>query len=136
MPKLETVSAELLRIVEDLPACRQTELLDFALFLKEKDEQSINLGEYDYGNFILRFRTPIQLFPTKDESGRLLRLEYPDLGIHVFAETREQLLEELWEQILFLWEDYALCCDDEMTLQSQILKKNLLKAIERVFNNA
>lgn len=131
MPKLETVSEELIRVVENLPAHRQTELLDFALFLKERGEQPFFLNEFNYGSFILRFRKPLRLFPTKDESGNLLCLKYPDLGIHVFAETKEKLLEELQEQILFLWDDYALGCDNEMTPKAQILKKNLLEAIER-----
>ena len=48
------------------------------------------------------------LEPTLDEeSGQLYTVIDQDLGIDVFATSREQLVEELAEQLLFAWDAYA-----------------------------
>jgi len=60
----------------------------------------------------------------------ILCIEYERLGIHVFADTREELVAELAEQICMLWDEYA-CEDDENLARAAIrLKKNLLGALE------
>ena len=62
----------------------------------------------EWGNRRLEFVPPLALEPTlDDESGRLYRLEDQHLGIDVFAPTREQLSDELAEQIVFQWDSYA-----------------------------
>lgn len=56
----------------------------------------------------LRIDPALTLSPAMDdESGRLYVLEDPELGIHVFASTREGLVEELAEQLFFQWDAYA-----------------------------
>lgn len=58
---------------------------------------------------------PLALQPTlDDETGQLYVAEESDLNIHVFARTREQLAEELAEQIAFSVDVYALGHDSTM----------------------
>ena len=51
---------------------------------------------------------PLSLEPVMDEdSGQLYTLAEPGLGIDVFAQTREEVADELAEQVLFQWDTYA-----------------------------
>ena len=62
----------------------------------------------EWGDRRLELESPLTLEPTMDdESGQLYRLEDSGLGIDVFAQTREQLADELAEQIVFQWDTYA-----------------------------
>ncbi len=62
-----------------------------------------------YNGRALILHLPLTLTPHLDqESGQLYVATDKRLGVHVFAQTREQLAEELVEQLLFLWEAYAL----------------------------
>ena len=52
---------------------------------------------------------PLTLEPLMDEeSGQLYMLTEVGLGIDVFARTREEVIDELAEQLLFQWDVYAL----------------------------
>jgi hypothetical protein len=62
-----------------------------------------------------------------DETRQLLCLEKPELGIHVFAPTREELLDELHAEIEMLWCEYALEQDEVLTDRARQLKANLLQ---------
>lgn len=79
---------------------------------------------------VLRFRHPLLLTPTVDETGQLLCLLYPRFHIDVFAETREELLSELYEQVVVLWEEYALEHDARLAPDARRLKASLLEGME------
>jgi hypothetical protein len=67
------------------------------------------------------------LEPTMDdESGQLYRVEDPGLGIDVFAQTREQLADELAEQIIFQWDTYAREDPKRLTPAARRLRAALL----------
>ena len=89
-------------------------------------------------------RTPVgYLFLTEppeeqvlDETKQLLCIEKADLGIDVFATTREALLTELQEQISMLWQEYAQAPDDELDAPARVLKHALLARFGEVTNAA
>jgi hypothetical protein len=90
--------------------------------------------EHSGRNFV--FIKPLELTPDLDETQQLFCLEYADLGIDVYAYTRDQLDLELREQIAFLWDSFALADDTELTGTALQLKTNLLNALREVTDAA
>ena len=88
------------------------------------------IDSFPYGDNTIKFRTPLILAPFLNESKQLMCLENDTLGINVFAFTREQLLEELQEQLSALWFEYAIAEDEKLTPKALQLKRNLHDAIE------
>jgi hypothetical protein len=84
----------------------------------------------EWGNRRLEFLPPLTLEPTlDDESRQLYRLEDQHLGIDVFAPTREQLSDELAEQIVFQWDSYAQEEPEKLTPAARRLRAALLERI-------
>jgi lactate dehydrogenase-like 2-hydroxyacid dehydrogenase len=52
------------------------------------------------------------------------------LGIEVFAQTRDQLLRELQEQLVVLWQEYAAATDEALSPAALEIKRNLVAAIQ------
>lgn len=78
----------------------------------------------------LAFEPPLTLTPTMDEeSGRLYVLADDELGIDVFAPTREQLADEVAEQALFLWDAYAKESPERLTAKARQLRDALLARV-------
>jgi hypothetical protein len=76
---------------------------------------------------------PLTLKPTMDEeSGQLYVLRDPALSIHVFARSREQVADELAEQMLFQWDTYAHESPDRLTPGAQWLRSSLLSRVQEV----
>ncbi|MEW6490429.1 MAG: hypothetical protein AB1578_21275 [Thermodesulfobacteriota bacterium] len=80
----------------------------------------------------LRFRQPLTLVPELDDTEQLMRLQAPELGIDVFAVTRDALWEELSEQVAMLWEEYAEAPAEVLSPPAAALKEKLLAALEVV----
>ena len=70
--------------------------------------------------------------PFLNDSKQLLCIENSDLGINVYAYTREQLLDELQEQISALWIEYALEDDTNLTSMALELKMQILSTFDEV----
>ena len=80
----------------------------------------------------LHMKEHLTLKPVLDDSEQLYTVEYPELGISAFAYTRQELTEEIEDDICYLWEEYALANDDELSDDALTLKNRLLSAIEEV----
>lgn len=81
----------------------------------------------------LRIDPPLTLRPAMDEeSGRLHVLEDPELGIHVFARTRDELADELTEQLFFQWDAYAKESPDRLSRGARELREALLRRVREV----
>jgi len=81
----------------------------------------------------LRIDPELTLWPTMDEeSGRFFVLEYPELGIHVFAQTRDELADELAEQLFFQWDAYAQETPDRLSRGARELRKALRNRMREV----
>ena len=69
---------------------------------------------------------PLSLDPTMDEeSGQLYILSDDELGILVFAQTREQLADELSGQLFFQWDAYARESPNRLTSSARRLRQAL-----------
>lgn len=91
------------------------------------DLSPMTFDTIEWGTRRLECFPPLSIEPTRDqESGHLYRLEDPRLGIDVFAETREQLADELAEQVLFLWDAYAQASPEKFTPAARRLRESLL----------
>jgi hypothetical protein len=55
----------------------------------------------------LRLDPPLTIVPTLDDSEQLYVISDDELDLHLFAETREQLAEELAEQLIFSWDAHV-----------------------------
>lgn len=76
---------------------------------------------------VLRFSSKLIVEPVLDEeTSQLLVIEDETLGIHVYAQNREILVDELTAELFFLWDEYALEASDNLTAKAQALKTVLL----------
>jgi hypothetical protein len=90
------------------------------------------ISEIACGECLLQFREPLTLSPEPTETKQYLILRHDDLDIDVIALTREELLNELHEQIDVLWREYAKEEDARLTPAALVLKRRLLDAIQEV----
>ncbi len=85
---------------------------------------------------ILRFSSKLIVEPVLDEETyQLLVIEDESLGIHVYAQNRELLVDELTAELFFLWDEYALEDSDQLTAKAQVLKAALLDKCQIEGNN-
>lgn len=69
----------------------------------------------------------VSFVPKLDEETRqMFVVERDDLGVEVYASTRDELVEELKEQLAVNWLEYALAEDSELTETALAVKRNLL----------
>jgi len=87
--------------------------------------------EFDYlelNGRVLRFSTKLIVEPFLDEeTSQLLVIEDDALGIHVYAQNREILVDELIAELFFLWDEYAQEDSEKLTTKAQLLKDALLE---------
>ncbi len=100
------------------------------------DLSPVYLDTIELGTRKFELTPTLELTPELDETKQLYGLENTTLGIDVFAYTRDQLIQELKEQLVFMWDSYALADDGELTDAAQQLKKNLLQALKEVIDAA
>lgn len=104
---------------------------------EENDLQEIVLSEVRLDSRrVLRLKKPLVLAPMLNDSSDLLVLEYAPLDIRVFATNRDQLSEELVEQVRMLWIEYAEAEPAELTAPAAELRQALLRGAEVVTNGA
>lgn len=89
------------------------------------DESPVEISEFNKSNKRFYFKQPIRLVPHLDESKQLYLLEYPKLGLDISVFTRAELKDEIEEQLVFLWEEYAQESDDKLTTLAVELKNNI-----------
>ena len=106
--------------IVDVEAIRELDLSPFVL--KEVEETGLKI----------RFRKPLVIEPRLSESQQLICLEHEPLGIDVFAPTRAEVFEELKEQLIMLWREYAEEEDAALSEPAQKLKAVLLREWEAV----
>lgn len=84
-----------------------------------------------------RFENPLTLTPSLDEeSQQLYVVEDPDLTLFAYAQTREQLLNEINEQIAFMWSTYVQASESELASDALKLRQRLQEVIREVSRNA
>ncbi len=99
------------------------------------DLSPIVIREVPGHNKKLRLKMPLILTPKMDEETKqLLVVEESQIGIHVFAYTRDDLIHEINEQIIMMWDEYVNVSADELASDAQQLQRILLEKIEEVEN--
>ena len=120
-----------------LPEHAKREVYDFFLFIKARyaknndSLESIDLSEFTFeritqGQRELVFSPPLTLEPTLDESKQIFVITDDSLNINVYAQTREQLAEDLESELFFLWDEYAKEDSENLTPKANKLKQELL----------
>lgn len=56
---------------------------------------------------------------------------YPLLGIESVGETLSEALDEFWENVAFVWRNYAEADDKDLTLDAIALKKKALQYLTK-----
>ncbi|MBD2518887.1 hypothetical protein H6G93_28795 [Nostoc sp. FACHB-973] len=99
------------------------------------DLSHINIREVTGDGKKLRLITPLLLTPELDEeTEQLLVVEEPHVGLHVFAYTRDELIHEINEQLLMMWDEYVNVSVDNLALDARQLRERLVEKIEEVEN--
>lgn len=79
----------------------------------------------------VRFREPLELVPElDDETQQYLCVTCSQLNLHAFALNREQLYDEVQEQLAMLWQEYARADDTELAEDAAALKAVILTMME------
>jgi len=100
--------------------------------IQEIDLSPIDFNDIDYGKKKLHFKNSLILTPKLDNSEQLYTINYPELGLELFAYTRQEITSDVKSDIVYLWEEYAKAEDDMLTEDAKILKKKLHSAIEEL----
>jgi len=105
-------------------------LANLKLIKLETDLSTIELNYIDWNGKKLHFKNDLILTPKLDDTKQLYTIDYPKLGLTTFAHTRQELIEDIKSDIAYLWEEYALAADNELTEDARLLKNELLGLIE------
>ena len=100
--------------------------------IRDLDLSALVVDVVRYGSLALKSNPALTLEPTLDSTKQLLCVEQTELGIDVYATTREALLAELHEQLAMLWQEYAQAPDDELDTSARHLKQALLNRFSEV----
>ena len=104
--------------------------------LEPVDLSPIILKATHWNDREFHFIQPLLLYPSLDESEQLYVVEAPGLTLVAYAQTREQLLQEIGEQIAFMWDAYVRSPEDGLASDALKLRKTLLETITEDVKNA
>ncbi|TBR13230.1 MAG: hypothetical protein EPO43_11380 [Rugosibacter sp.] len=93
--------------------------------IRDLDLSTLALDTVRHSGLTLKAAPTLSFEPTLDESKQLLCIEHGELGVAVYAPTRETLLAELHGQLAMLWREYAQASDDELDAPARLLKQAL-----------
>lgn len=82
--------------------------------------------EFYHDGRTFRLHVPLRLYPRR--CAGLWSVEHYDLGIDVYGDSLEHLLEELNQQVAMLWDNYAIAEDETLAPSALKLKAQLLAA--------
>lgn len=85
------------------------------------DLSPVEIRELSHSGTTLSAEPPLVFTPVLDESQQLYLATDLELDLHVFAETRDQLLDELADYIVFTWRHYAEADEADLTESAQAL---------------
>lgn len=91
----------------------------------------IELSEFTCRGDRLEFKVPLLLSPKLTQSGQFLTIQRDDLGIDVIANSRQQLLTKLQEQLCMLWIEFATEDDELLDGAAVVLKNRLLEMVKK-----
>jgi hypothetical protein len=105
--------------------------------LEPVDLSPISLKTVHWQGREFRFHQPLILQPELDEeSSQLYVVEASELTLLAYAQTREQLLQEIGEQIAFMWDAYVKASEDELAPDALRVRQRLLEDVLEVGRDA
>ena len=105
--------------------------------LEPVDLSPISLKIVQWHGREFRFRQPLTLNPLLDEeSQQLYVVEDLDLTLLAYAQTREQLIQEIGEQITFMWDTYVQESEHKLAPDALRLRQRLLEDVEEISQDA
>ncbi|NJM66241.1 MAG: hypothetical protein HC851_11575 [Acaryochloris sp. RU_4_1] len=97
------------------------------------DLSPLNIREFTWKERQFVFPSPLVLEPYLDQdSQQLLVIDKPKIGLHVFAETRKQLIQEIAEQFAFMWDAYVDAPEDQLAPDALRLRHQLTEVVNLV----
>jgi len=94
--------------------------------IRDLDLSALVIDTVRHGGLALKAVPALTLEPVLDDTKQLLCIEQSELGVDVFAPSRETLLAELHEQLAMLWQEYAQAPDEGLDAHARLLKQTLL----------
>lgn len=92
------------------------------------DLSSIFLKEVTYQNTKLKAKNPLILTPVMDEeSSQLFIVEFNEINLYVYNYTRDDLIHEINEQIIIMWDEYVKVDQDKLAGDAMKLRRILLE---------
>lgn len=104
--------------------------------IRDLDLSALVADTIRHGDILLKAMPVLAFEPVLDDTKQLLCIEHGELGIDIYATTRETLLAELHEQLAMLWQEYAQAPDEELDDTARHLKQALLKRFTGVSHAA
>lgn len=96
--------------------------------INELDLTAVKLSRISAFDVTLELSQPLIIKPSFEDQEVIL--EFPDFHIIASGVTREQTIRTFEEDFIWLWKEYALVNDDELTSDAIQLKNNLLSMIK------
>ncbi len=97
------------------------------------DLSPMSFERIEQGERVLEFIEPLALTPELDEdSSQYYELRDETLDLFVYAQTREQLADELADQLFMLWDEYAQENPDHLTPAAQHARLELRRRLKEV----
>jgi hypothetical protein len=93
---------------------------------------SIKLQEFVWLGRTFTLKYPLILEPKIDESSQLLTVTDQTIGLLIFAENRTDLIEEIKEQLAFMWDAYVMSQEEELAPDALRLRKKLEQFMSEV----
>jgi hypothetical protein len=97
------------------------------------------IGEVTLDHSTIKFFQPLILTPTwlpddpdEPDDSEYLLIDHPELGIHVYAENRDDLLEFIYSDLRFVWQHYVLVDDEKLIPKTKSIKYHYLKIAEMI----
>jgi hypothetical protein len=97
------------------------------------DLSPLEVNEVEHRGLRLRFKEAVRLQPRlSDDDPRFVRVEDPSLGLDAFAGSVSDLHDEVAEDLVVLWKQYAMAPDGNLSPKAMELKHRLLAVMEEV----
>ena len=96
----------------------------------EVDLSVIEIDGFDVDDKRIVAKQPVSFQPVLDETSQYYVLQDTPFGIQLLAGLREELEIDLYDELDFLWRQYAAESDDELTADALELKQQLLGTFE------
>jgi hypothetical protein len=100
-----------------------------AVDIQEIDLSPLEIDVIEYDDVILKLNERLILRPHLDDDGQLYIANDDSLGIHLYAYTRQELINDVKSEIIHLWKEYANADDETLSKDARALKYRLLNAI-------